>query len=196
MSRGITQLRRSLLPARFSDTGIYRESVHRRTAAFRVLAHAEFESYLEDAVLECLDSAHQAWKLSGTPSNVLTALLAYDEVAGKPPSSILDPPQKISPTLERRIEQAKARFSRRVTNQNHGIKEDNILSLVCPIGVREGNLDQEWLKELEAWATRRGDYAHKSLLKVGTADDPKRVLEQVRRLQRGFQDLDVLIFST
>jgi hypothetical protein len=50
----IEDLRMYLLPAPFLLPGSYEDerSVHIRTVSFRVLAHAEIETYFEDRVVE------------------------------------------------------------------------------------------------------------------------------------------------
>jgi hypothetical protein len=69
-------LRRIFLPKRFNRTGTYSPDTLDRARAFRVLMHAEIESYLEDRVLEAAQKAFAAWHSATRVSVPLAALLA------------------------------------------------------------------------------------------------------------------------
>ena len=56
----LNRLKGEFLPE-ISPTSSYSESQLSRTAAYRVLAHAEIESYLEDRVWEVVLNAKIAW---------------------------------------------------------------------------------------------------------------------------------------
>lgn len=192
LSRRITELKTYLLPAKFSPVGSYSERVHERTRAFRVLAHAEFESFIEDRALEVVDEAFQIWTSGGPIRPCLLALLAYKETPYAPPTSILVPPQKRSLDLEARLNTEKKNYSWYVRNKNHGIKEKNILKILLPIGCLENELNTTWLSMLDSWAAARGATAHQSG-KVQVRIDPYHEHKTVREIHLGFRDIDKLL---
>lgn len=193
MQKRITVLRHSMLPSRFIATGLYPDRVHQRAAAFRLLAHAEFESFVEDLVTSHVTERLAAWTVARKPSITLATLIAYDEVGGKPPTSLVNPPQKNSKLFQERVEDAANRFNHQVRVYNHGVREINLLTMVLSIGVEAGDLDLTWLASLDAWAHERGEFAHKSSGKIGIRLDPAKEYAQVKLLMVGFKDLDRLV---
>lgn len=179
-----------MLPSQFIATGLYADRVHHRTAAFRLLAHAEFESFVEDLVTSHVTARLASWTANRKPSITLAALLAYDEVPGKPPTSLVTPPQKVAKSLQERMEDAAGRFNHQVRVYNHGVRELNLLAMVLPIGIEVSDLDLTWLASLDAWAQERGEFAHNSSGKIGIRLDPAKEYSQVKSLMVGFKDLD------
>ncbi|MEU4830763.1 HEPN domain-containing protein [Streptosporangium sp. NPDC023615] len=192
LSRRITELRTYLLPTKFSPVGSYSDRIHERTRAFRVLAHAEFESFIEDRALQVVEEAFRVWKSGGAIRPSLLALLAYKETPYSPPTSILAPPQRRSPDLESRINAEKNSYSWYVRNKNHGIKEKNILKILLPIGCLEHEIDTTWLSNLDSWATARGTTAHQTG-KIQVRIDPYHEHKTVREIHAGFRDIDKLL---
>lgn len=190
MQKRVTTLRHFMLPSQFVATGLYSDRVHQRAAAFRLLTHAEFESYVEDLVTSHVTARLDAWNTNRRPSITLAALLAYDEVAGKPPTSLIAPPQKPAKPFRQRLEDAANHFNRQVRVYNHGVRELNLLSMLLPIGLEIDEVDTTWLASLDSWARERGDFAHKSSGKIGTRLDPAKEYAQVKLLMAGFKDLD------
>ncbi|MFN7526376.1 MAG: hypothetical protein ACK5QA_02960, partial [Dolichospermum sp.] len=56
----LNRLKNEFIPE-ISPTGLYSESQLSRTAAYRVLAHAEIESYLEERAWEVVQNAKTLW---------------------------------------------------------------------------------------------------------------------------------------
>lgn len=166
LEKRIGELRQYFLPQPFDPTGLYDEIVYEHTRAFRVLAHAEFESFIEDRVVEVVDEAVSDWKASEEISIILLAALAYRESAPPIPGSLGEATSKRDkyPTLEARIDAARSDLHRYARNQNHGIKEKNLLRMLLPIGFQEAEIDSGWLSATEAWATARGDADRKSVV--------------------------------
>lgn len=193
MQRNITTLRRFMLPGSFDPTGLYSDRVHQRAAAFRLLAHAEFESYLEDAVIAHVRERVARWKRTRRPSVTIASLIAYDEAAGISPTSLLNPPQKPAPTFDERLDETVRRFHSQVQDRNHGIREQNILSLVLPIGISTEKLDLDWIQLVDSWAQERGSYAHQSGSKVQKKLDPAREYSTAKRIVDGLREIDQLV---
>lgn len=120
-----------------NPTGAYSDAEYDRMRAFRLLAHAEIEKYLEllleDAVTR-FSHKIMAWQTSAQPQSALVVRLASH--------------------LELEI--------RSLIKKNHGAKKDNILSLLKPLGINGTHLDNLWLDAMDAYGTVRGSFAHNS----------------------------------
>ncbi|MGD6752454.1 HEPN domain-containing protein [Streptomyces sp. BH105] len=190
----IDELRRYFLPVHFEPTGSYEDHVHEHARAFRVLAHAEFESFIEDRVVEVIDLAVARWQSGSEASSVLIAALAYRESFFSMPSSLADANAKRGkyPELSERVEQTRTEIYRYARDQNHGIKERNLLRMLLPMGVLESDLNTAWLSQTDAWATERGEAAHKAG-KVQVRLDPRKELSTVTKILRGFREVDEML---
>lgn len=160
-----------------------------------MLAHAEFESYLEDVVLAHLFQSVQQWKFGRAPTVSIAAVLAFTENPGRGPDSVLDPPSKPAGDFDERLRLAVNAFAYYVRNTNHGVKEKNILSLLAPIGFDTKTIDQVWLADLDSWASDRGEVAHKSGNKLTVQIDPAREKTRVNGLLQGFRKVDTQILK-
>jgi hypothetical protein len=86
----IHTLRKYFLPRQFDPIGRYSDEELIKAIAFRVLAHAELESYVEDRVMELAKAATRSWKTNKKASCTLMGLLAFsgDEME-LPPDSLI-----------------------------------------------------------------------------------------------------------
>jgi hypothetical protein len=197
-----TELRRvkkSFLP-KLRPTGDYSERKLAHTIAYRILAHAEIEAYLEDIVWEAALSAKRKWDESRTASRTIVCLLAFSGQAMEPPPSELiprrgsrrHPPERIS--VDEKITNAVNSF-RVVKDQNHGLKEANLLALLLPIGVSSEDLEPEWLAMMNTFGQQRGIVAHSSADSYRTQQppDPANELERIKQICLGLETIDALI---
>lgn len=186
----LAQLEKYFIPSSFDPTGNYEDVTYEHTRAFRVLAHAEFESFIEDRVVQVLNDAFTRWDSTGVISTSLLAVVAHKETNHAIPESLSDALQrKKHPDLKARVEGAKNDFNRYVRTKNHGIKAKNLLRLLMPIGFTDQDIDSVWLSATETWATARGEVAHKSA-KMQVRPDPQKELKVVREILEGFRDVD------
>ncbi|MEU4964988.1 HEPN domain-containing protein [Streptomyces smyrnaeus] len=189
----IAELEKHFIPSPFDPTGSYEDAVYEQTRAFRVLVHAEFEAFIEDRVVEVLNTAFSRWEYSGVISTSLLSVLAYKETSHSMPESLSSATQKKKYLdLNARVEAAKNEFNRYVRTQNHGIKEKNILRLLMPIGFTDKEIDPVWLSVTETWATARGDVAHKSA-KMQVRPDPHNEVKTVKQILAGFREVDIVM---
>ncbi|TPN24186.1 hypothetical protein FKO01_28455 [Mesorhizobium sp. B2-3-3] len=182
-------MKKNLIPSLFEPTGLYEDIVYEHTRAFRVLVHAEFESFIEERVIEVLNNAFSRWKASGHVSTSLLAVVAYKETLHAIPDTLSGTSQKKFLDLEERVESAKNDFNRYVRTQNHGIKAKNLLRMLMPIGFTEAEIDSTWLSVTETWASARGEVAHKSA-KMQVRPDPQKEVNVVESILQGFRDID------
>lgn len=191
----LAQLEKYFIPSPFEPTGSYEDVTYEHTRAFRVLAHAEFESFIEDRVIEVLNEAFARWESTGVASTSLLAAVAHKETTHAIPETLNDALQKKKyPDLKARVEAAKNDFNRYVRTKNHGIKAKNILRLLMPIGFTDQDIDSVWLSATETWATARGEVAHKSA-KMQVRPDPQKEVKVVQEILDGFRDIDAQMVS-
>lgn len=183
----ITQLRNHFLPRPFNPTGSYSARQFDRARAFRLLAHAEIESYLEAVSFETAIKAYDAWQVRGMVTEPLISMVAYTESSlGKIPETT---PRTGPPDLQTRIEKSKNSLTRYSTSQNNGIRESNILRLLLPVGIREADIDSIWLSTIDSFGKDRGVTAH-STSRVSNPPDPKSEFDKVTQIVDGLVDID------
>lgn len=194
----ILQLRRDLLPRRFRSSGRYSREEITKTLAYRVLVHAEIEAYLEDRSRDTALAAVKVWKDKNEVSNTLLALVAFSgRIMEKPPNTIsAEQPSQLGQwdektKLSKKIDLAMNDFHY-VLNQNNGIKEENIVRLLLPIGVDCGELDTVLVADLNSYGTIRGMVAHKRSKSYRTTEqiDPKEELKKVTSLVKNIASID------
>jgi len=196
----IAQLRKHLLPVFFDPTGEYAddEGARLKALAFRALAHAEFETYFEDRVIEIADVTHHAWKASRYVSQSTIHLLAFSGRQMTPPPDSLAPPsenkRKGWPDLldiDERIRCSITDFRFRISDRNHGVKEEHILSMLLPIGVHHSKCDGLLLANFNDFGAKRGEVVHGSNSpRVQQAIDPKTEYSRVEELISQLTSLD------
>ena len=183
----IRQLRKHFLPKNFHPTGTYSERQIDRVRAFRLLAHAEIESYLEEIVVDTANSAFEAWQQRRLVTEPLMALIAYSDYRAD------QVPQKLPLTgprdLDSRIENCKNRFNTYVKTMNHGIREENALNMLLPVGISEYDIDSTWLSTTNSFGRERGETAHRSN-QVSNPPDPKNEYDIVTQVVEGLSPID------
>lgn len=188
-----------MLPARLSPTGTYarpeRVSVH--ALGFRILCVAEIEHYLEDRCVQIAKTALDAWKTKGHFSPSLQSLTVFTTIKYESPPAYLTPKPKdqkdwdnlVSPI--KRIERAVNDYLDFVREENHGIREKNLLALLVPIGIDLRRIDQTLLDRMDALGSKRGDAAHNSCAKaVRSGVDPAVEKKSIDEVVAGILDLD------
>jgi hypothetical protein len=196
-------LKEHLLPLELDPTGQYAEQEKVETAAlgYRVLCHAEFESYFEDRAIEVTDRARAAWQASGFVSRPVLCVLAFSGREMTTPPDTLHPPsdnkRKAWPALvdiSEKIAPALTSFFRYIRFDNHGIKEKNLLAMLLPIGIKPDSLDPIFLTEMESFGSLRGIAAHSSSRQgARQAVDPSAELRRIQMILSGASKIDELI---
>ncbi|WPR77701.1 HEPN domain-containing protein [Algoriphagus sp. NG3] len=134
------------LPAT-NPTGNYTKKEQDDIRAYLLLVHAEVEAYFEETSESKAKDAFNKWKNHRTKSNVLLSLVSFHE------SKITEQ------NIETRVNNALSTFIYSLRH-NHGIKEDNILSILLPIGFEYSEIDVTWLNTITSFGTSRGEIAH------------------------------------
>jgi hypothetical protein len=197
----IKELRRLLLPSKFDPTGTYKDPlrVTTRALSFRVLAHAEVETYLEDRALDVATTALKAWEEGRHVSIVTLHLVAFGGMdTARPPDTLTtSDPQKQKDWAARvevddRFGRCVSDFYRRVSKENHGIKEKNILEMFIPIGFDMSKCEPLFLQTMSSFGESRGTVAHtsgKGYVQKGV--DPKDEYQTLEDILAGLGQIDL-----
>ena len=199
MCSELSRLRRTLLPrARRGEAFDLTPRLSVRALAFRVLSHAEIEHYIEERAAEIALAADTAWKDRRHVSETTLCLLAFSGLSLAKLPATLRPPRAnqrdwsefVKP--DARLSASVTTYIRRVRQENHGIKEENLLSLLLPIGFPSDELDELLIAELNDFGTKRGRAAHISVSNHVTAGvNPFDEDDQVRRIVLGLRAIDL-----
>jgi hypothetical protein len=154
-------------------------------------------------VLEAVNRARIAWETNKHVSRVILCLLAFSGKEMRLPPATLqasnEQKKKAWPELidiAERITPVIRDFNYMIRLKNHGIKEENLLSLLLPIGVDHSNLDPIFLADMDSFGTMRGAAAHTSSSTVVRKEiDPAEELKRVEGLMPGIESVDALIDS-
>ncbi|MDD5461114.1 MAG: HEPN domain-containing protein [Methylococcales bacterium] len=190
-----------MLPSTFSPTGNYKDRELDRARGYRLLVHAEIESYLEDISKDTVTKAISKWKNNKTPSSLLIAFLASyhsswsvnNEMTKNEIIDIAKSRNNIKDSVEEVINLAQTQFIKRV-KANNGIKEKNFKTLILPIGIDLCDLDATWITNLDNFGGLRGEVAHNT--KRATSQiNPQDEYILVKSLLAGLEQLDRKISS-
>ncbi|MFB2879021.1 HEPN domain-containing protein [Floridanema aerugineum] len=199
LCKELNRLKKQFIPS-ISPTGFYSERQLARTLAYRVLAHAEIESYLEERVWEVVLNVKRNWDSSRKAHRTLICLIAFSgQSMDKPPSTLTPtrgsrthPEEKVK--IDKKLDLAIKSF-KRVIDENHGVKEANILALLLPIGIDSDDLDSSLLATMNTFGEQRGQVAHSSATTYRTNQppDPATEVNTVKQIIQGLLQVDELI---
>ena len=198
LEKELALLRKHLLPRVFNATGSYPARIYTRTTAYRVLAHAEFEEYLEGRVQEVAINAITGLTYTGKINRVIACLIAFIGQKLEGPPDTIDPPSgtplnnwngKLA--LIEKVKHANNSFQNGLID-NHGIREKNILNLVLPVGIQPHQIDRTWLIKIDNFGQLRGRVAHHSAstYRATHLPDPKTEYETVKEILAGLRTID------
>ncbi|HPA24880.1 MAG TPA: HEPN domain-containing protein [Bacilli bacterium] len=119
------------------------------------LIHAEIETYFESLGLQVLESYDKNKLNKKTQKKLHYSFIVYNHKA-------YDGFQEDDST---RIKNAINTYKVRI-NQNNGIKEDDILKILMPIGFPLKDIDSTWITTLNSFGSFRGELSHKSMSQI------------------------------
>ncbi|NWB73578.1 hypothetical protein HX805_14060 [Pseudomonas sp. G5001] len=187
LSNRLAELEDHLITKEFSDIGDYEEQVKDMARGYRLLAHAEIESYLEDVVRQIADKTLAKWQTSNIGSKELISVLA----ALKNDPEISDRQLSSLKTTEETVIYSFVLFKKRIT-KNNGIKEKDVKALMSPIGFDIEALIPELVPLLDSFGTKRGEVAHSTSLKKEI--NPKDEVADVKNIHGYLEKLDKKMF--
>jgi hypothetical protein len=139
-----------------------------KLAAFRLLAHAEFEEYLESKAKEGIEAVRAAFRGGATTVKANLFLLVIATVLGK---TLRFDPTSWADDAEQTIKDAFDWIA-----NNNGIKEASFTKLSIFNGKMPDEVDNGLAVSLNSYGKNRGDVAHRSVTRVRTlfAAEPTR----------------------
>lgn len=183
----ITFLERNILPSA-SSTGSYTKIQQDLIRSYVLLVHAEIEAYFEDVAREKVRRALSNWMSTRKKSSCLKAVLAYSGNELSYEKEIKNNSNNISFRLNKAANHFMA-----LIQKNHGIKENNLLSILIPLGIELSDIDPVWLSTMEAFGNLRGTIAHNSTSIHTLIDRNTEVLRINTQIMPEIQRLDQLI---
>jgi hypothetical protein len=193
----ILQKRSKLLQKRFinskvkkNPTGSYAQDMIR---TYRLLLHAEIEFYLEQIIITKAKTSLNKWKNKNEPSNILLSLLSFTEINLPCIPKYLNEINSKN-DLSFRINNTVNNFVAKIEKRNNGIKEENIMPLMLPLGIDYTKISQTLLNNLSSYGQSRGDAAHNSY-KVINIVDPSIEINTSNNIILELKDLDKLIYE-
>lgn len=159
--------------------------------AFRLLVHAEIEAYVEQLVIRKAVDSLDLWRSGRKASKCLLSIVAFCEMelGAAPPHLAAIGPRN---DLEERVNRATNTFIKRIRTKNNGIKEENLVPLLIPIGLDSSEVSQTLLNNLSSFGRNRGEIAHNSS-KVVQPISPIDELSIIDQILSDLKDLDAAI---
>jgi hypothetical protein len=189
LQRRIDQLKIRLIP-KTRPAGNYTAREQDLIRAYRLLSHAEFESYLEDRALEIATKALHSFVVRGKTGHALAAMMSFSPLSPQSPPGNLNTSNIDLPT--NRVHRVVSQYKLSVSHANHGIKESNIISMLFPIGFIDSELDVTLLATLSSYGGNRGSTAHQSA-HTQIPIDPVSEVVTVDWITEELKKLDILL---
>lgn len=195
----LNELKRHFLPRKFSPTGSYTQRQLDLARAYRLLAHAEIESFIEDISRETAITKIRTWKSTRKSSDLIICFLASyhsgwaEKVEGELYQTLINDGTvaREKDTAEEAVDAAATQYISQIKN-NHGVRQKDLRQMILPLGVRFSELDPNWITNLDDFGKQRGDVAHNSV-SVVRAIDPQTELHRINDLVPGLKKLDELV---
>ena len=188
LSRRIRQLQRHLLP-KLSPTGNYNPRQYDRVRSFRLLAHAEIEAFVEDRARDLVNSCVQKWKNDRKPRYLLLSVVAFHLRNSEMSLTRLKAVYSQAPShTDSCVIQAHQGYNALLTN-NHGIREENLLRMLLPLGLDSAEIDSVWLATTDGFGAKRGETAHAAIAAQRPLD-PATEMKTVQDILLGLEKLD------
>jgi|SRR5579862_1696934 len=191
LKKRIRELGENLLPA-ISPTGTYTVRELDRVRGYRLLVHAEVESFLEECVRKVANDVLAGWNLDNKLRPALFCLIAFysqqDIVSHK---QLRDEYAGVKRRLGEALLQANQSFNRAVS-QNNGVRERDVLRLLFPVGVKRTEIDPVWLGTIDSFGANRGEIAHSSI-KTHQPLDPASELKTVQMIVDGLKGINQVL---
>lgn len=189
LSARLQNLRDHFLPADFSPTGDYTERERDYARAYRLLAHAEFEAYLEDWGSQLAQAAGAAFKQDAQPRTVVLNLVGFHSNEANPNE------KRIKQLYGEKKEQIEAALDSALrsyfyaVNNNNGIRQTDVLRILIPIGFKVADISASLLATLDSFGVNRGSVAH-TASSTQQQIDPKTEYDTVELIRKDLEIID------
>lgn len=162
-------------------------------ASFKLLVHAEFETFIETRILDTVGRGVAIWKSDKRMTRVLFGLILrwypFFEREKNPYAS----PQTFSDVSD--LLETLARKAEREISENNGVKREAFSRLCYSAGILVDDLSPVFLAALESYGRNRGDIAHNAIGKVKTLNDPRVEASDARQIVELLGQFDLDLFK-
>lgn len=162
-------------------------------ASFKLLAHAEFETFIETRIRDTLRRSLEKWKSDRQVTKALFGfLLRWYPWFEKDKNLFASPQplQKITELLEASLRKATAEI-----DENNGIKREGFSRLCFSAGILVNDLSPILLAALESYGRSRGDVAHNAIGKVRTLNGPRIEANDAKQIVDLLDQFDELLIA-
>lgn len=183
LCRRIIELGNCYLPKQPKPLGNYTKKEKDNIRAYSLLTHAELEYYFEAISIKKVDDALKKWLANKRyNSTILLTLSCFIEH---------NKHVKDASTTEEKIRKIVGIYHE-VISKNNGIKENNIRSILIPIGIIEADMNNTWLNTLNSFGSTRGDIAH-TCASVQTLPNHSDIKNDIQNILADLKALDLII---
>ena len=138
-------------------------------------------------MVETANKAFSYWQKEQLVTKPLVAMVAYVGFhLGEVPSTLYSENVKF---IDDRIRESRQWLNTYAKSKNNGIKREDVLRLLLPIGINESEIDETWLATTNSFGSSRGQVAHTSN-RVYNAPDPKSEYDTVKEILDGLFEID------
>lgn len=159
---------------------------HLKAVAFRIMASAAIEQYVEERCKEVATEGIARLKKQ-LPTTTGRAMIVWG-VSRKNPGCIPIDPDEISDHYDRYDEILKGYLDS--VASNHGVNGRDIKNLINPVGVRSHQLPEELVDRLQALAKKRDPAVHTTVTKASGRIGPSVERKQIDDIIARLSDLD------
>jgi hypothetical protein len=170
LAQRVTQLEQHLLPVA-NINGNYTDQEQDFIRSYCLLAHAEIESFIEDIILEVTTRAMTKWNIN---KEIITPIIFHLTFNCKTRDDPYSMTNQSFVALQRAIK------------SNNGIKEQNLINLLNPIGI---GMDRTLVNTLTTFGETRGQIAHSSF-RTHNILDPSNEKQIVNTILTGIKIFD------
>lgn len=197
LNREIETLRNHFLPTPFDPLGQYADAgrIQANTRAFLILSHAEIEWYIEEWARDIARTCEAKWNSTNKVTMPLAFLVSTVAEKIAVPATFGNPTSWDGPTeLADTVTKLFPRYYKKI-NDNHGIREGNLISLLAPLGIAAAAVGATLVPNLEDLGKKRGIHAHQSAKAVPNPPDPETEYKRVTTVLADLAVLDTWLMN-
>ena len=180
-------LENNVLPAD-KPSGNYTKREVDLIKSYVLLVHAEIEAFFEDRAKAKVRKALADWIASRTKSTCLKAVLAFtgNELSYEKRR------KEESKSIVYRVNRAVSHYLSSI-NSNNGVKENDLINMLIPLGIELDELDVTWLSIMDSFGAIRGNIAHNSVGAQSVLDRNSEVQRIQQQILPGIATIDEMI---
>lgn len=192
-NKNLDTIEKTFLSMDIKPDGAYNLHELTMARAYGILVHAEIESYFENIAKEIVLKSYNKWILDKKSSHVLMSIAAFSHPKKEIPGNMSNQKVNDEGLIEKRLDTCVKKYMG-IIDRNHGIKEENLLKILLPLGIHLNDIDNTFLISADSFGHYRGNLAHNSI-KTKSLTDPFAKKKEVNYLLTEIRKLDTKINS-